>query len=136
MQGNICREIAETARRVPSCAEKHCKQVRGLLRRWRSALRDTCMKSENSNCSEIRPVNSRRTQTKDLASVSVMTLLVQDNALQVTSGLQKVVCNLTQCCSMHVLSAVLNSKYLIFFHSTAAFRGPFKIFWTQGKDQF
>jgi hypothetical protein len=135
MQDNIGREIANSATRAPSCAEKHCKQMRGLLRSWRSALRDTCMKSENLNCSESQPVNSRLRQTKDLAAVCVVTLLVKDNALQVTSGLQKVVCNLTQC-SMHFLSPVLNSKYLIFLHSTAAFQGPFKTFWTQCKDQF
>jgi len=64
MQNNIGREIANTARRAPSCVEKQCKQMRGLLRSWRSALRDTCMKSENLNCSEILPVNSRRGQTK------------------------------------------------------------------------
>jgi len=36
MQDNIGREIANTARRAPSCVEKHCKQMRGLLRSWRS----------------------------------------------------------------------------------------------------
>jgi hypothetical protein len=112
-----------------------------VFRSWRSAFRDTCLKSENLNCREIRHVNPRRWQTKDLATVTVVTLLVQDtrNALHVIRGMQYVVCSSTQCCSVHFLSTVLNSKYLqylIFLHSTAAFQAPFKTFWTQCRDQY
>ena len=80
-------------------------------------------------------MNSRRSQashaTKDFATVSMVTLLAQDNALHATSCLQF---DTVFYCAF--LSAVLNSKYLKFLHSTAAFQGPFKTFWTQCKDQF
>jgi hypothetical protein len=40
MQDNIGTEIANTAGRTQSCVEKRHKQMRGVLRSWRSALRD------------------------------------------------------------------------------------------------